>query len=174
MKILKYLIYSFLLLNTLMISSCKDYLDVSDDLAAELTLEEVFNNASYSKRFHRNIYTGIPNPSHIILDNSYAGLTGLDNPWPALSDELKCAQGNTKNVAVIGYTAANAEFTRWSLYKQIRQANIFMNNAHTCGSQETGDYITEIELEKTKKTKLASYVHTTIIYCLNFMVLYLS
>lgn len=161
MKILKYLIYSFLLLNTLMISSCKDYLDVSDDLAAELTLEEVFNNASYSKRFHRNIYTGIPNPSHIILDNSYAGLTGLDNPWPALSDELKCAQGNTKNVAVIGYTAANAEFTRWSLYKQIRQANIFMNNAHTCGSQETGDYITEIELEKLKNEArfLRAYYH---------------
>ena len=55
MKLLRYFTYSVLLSGALTVSSCKDYLDVSDDLAAELTLEEVFNNAAFSKRFHRNI-----------------------------------------------------------------------------------------------------------------------
>ena len=59
MKLLRYFTYSVLLSGALTVSSCKDYLDVSDDLAAELTLEEVFNNAAFSKRFHRNIYSTI-------------------------------------------------------------------------------------------------------------------
>ena len=161
MKLLRYFTYSVLLSGALTVSSCKDYLDVSDDLAAELTLEEVFNNAAFSKRFHRNIYSTIPNPSHIILDNSYAGLNGLDNPWPGVSDELKCAQGNVKDVASVGYTAGNAQFTRWHLYKQIRQANIFMRDAHTCGSKETGDYINDSELAQLKNEArfLRAYYH---------------
>ena len=36
-------------------SGCEDYLNVSDDLAAEMTMEEVFNNTSYARRFHRYI-----------------------------------------------------------------------------------------------------------------------
>lgn len=86
-------------LGTGMLGSCKDYLDVSDDLAAELTQEEVFNNVGYARRFHRYIYTGIPDVSNIILNSSYAGLTGLDNPWGAVSDELKCAHNNVKDLA---------------------------------------------------------------------------
>lgn len=31
-------------LSTVFFSGCSDYLDVSDDLAAELSMEEVFNN----------------------------------------------------------------------------------------------------------------------------------
>ena len=31
-------------LSTIFFSGCSDYLDVSDDLAAELSMEEVFNN----------------------------------------------------------------------------------------------------------------------------------
>lgn len=31
------------------------YLDVSDQLAAELNMEEVFNNTVYTRRFHRYI-----------------------------------------------------------------------------------------------------------------------
>ena len=77
-------------------SGCEDYLNVSDDLAAEMTMEEVFNNTSYARRFHRYIYTGIPDVSNIIITSAYADLTGLDNPWPAVSDELKSAQNNVK------------------------------------------------------------------------------
>ena len=34
-------------LSTIFFSGCSDYLDVSDDLAAELSMEEVFNNTGY-------------------------------------------------------------------------------------------------------------------------------
>ena len=42
-------------LSAALLSGCKDYLNVSDDLAAEMTMEEVFNNTSYARRFHRYI-----------------------------------------------------------------------------------------------------------------------
>lgn len=35
-------------LSTIFFSGCSDYLDVSDDLAAELSMEEVFNNTGYA------------------------------------------------------------------------------------------------------------------------------
>ena len=69
-------------LSTIFFSGCSDYLDVSDDLAAELSMEEVFNNTGYARRFHRYIYSGIPDVSNIIITSSYAALTGLDNPLP--------------------------------------------------------------------------------------------
>ena len=47
-------------ISTIFFSGCSDYLDVSDDLAAELSMEEVFNNTGYARRFHRYIYSGIP------------------------------------------------------------------------------------------------------------------
>ena len=84
-------------LSTIFFSGCSDYLDVSDDLAAELSMEEVFNNTGYARRFHRYIYSGIPDVSNIIITSSYAALTGLDNPWPAVSDELKSAQNNVNS-----------------------------------------------------------------------------
>ena len=48
-----------------------DYLAVSDELASELTMEEVFENASYTRRFHRGIYTGIPDVSFISINSGY-------------------------------------------------------------------------------------------------------
>lgn len=96
-------------LSATLLSGCKDYLNVSDDLAAEMTMEEVFNNTSYTRRFHRYIYTGIPDMSNIIITGAYASLTGLDNPWPAVSDELKSAQNNVKTIPTIGYHAGSAD-----------------------------------------------------------------
>ena len=88
MKTLKKLsILLFIGLSTIFFSGCSDYLDVSDDLAAELTMDEVFNNTGYTRRFHRYIYSGIPDVSNIIITSAYAALTGLDNPWPAVSAE---------------------------------------------------------------------------------------
>lgn len=144
-----------------MLGSCKDYLDVSDDLAAELTQEEVFNNVGYARRFHRYIYTGIPDVSNIILNSSYAGLTGLDNPWGAVSDELKCAHNNVKDLGQSGYHAGSAGLSRWSLYKQIRQANEFLEYAHVIPKQGDQDYIDEKDLNQLKAEArfLRAYYH---------------
>lgn len=163
MKILQNTIISLLLAgSTILPYSCADYLNVSDELAAELTLDQVFNNVNYTKRFHRYIYSGIPDVSNIMINSSYAGLTGLDNPWPTLSDELKASQNNTKDIPSVGYTAASANFTRWSLYKQIRQAGIFIRDAHVITSGEaTGAVITETELATLKNEArfLRAYYH---------------
>lgn len=162
MKILKYITLTTLFATTLGVSSCSDFLDVSDDLAAELTMEEVFNNVSQTKRFHRYIYSSIPDMSNIMMNGSYAGLNGLDNPWPTLSDELKAAQNNTKEIPSKGYSAANADFTRWQLYQNIRQANLFMQNIHPILiGEETGAVITEEEVETMKNEArfLRAYYH---------------
>ncbi|MGL5786759.1 MAG: RagB/SusD family nutrient uptake outer membrane protein [Bacteroidales bacterium] len=138
------------------------FLDVSDQLAAEMNMEEVFSNTSYTRRFHRYIYSGIPNMTHIILDTGSGGnLTGLDNPWPAIGDELKNAQGNTKNVASVGYHAGNASYTRWSLYKQIRQANLFLENARPIPPSGDTDFISEEEMAllKNEARFLRAYYH---------------
>lgn len=158
--------YSIILsvgLSVIFSSGCSDYLDVSDSLAAELTMEEVFSNTSYARRFHRYIYSGIPNASNILFNgSSHATLTGLDNPWPAVSDEIKCAWNNVKTIASSGYHAGSAELTRWTLYKQIRQANQFLEYAHEIPSQgDVTDFIDAEELAALKNEArfLRAYYH---------------
>ena len=109
--------------STIFFSGCSDYLDVSDDLAAELSMEEVFNNTGYARRFHRYIYSGIPDVSNIIITSSYAALTGLDNPWPAVSDELKSAQNNVKTIP----TVPDRRIYRAGVFtnKSVRQTNFW-------------------------------------------------
>lgn len=163
MKIFNRLSFTALLIASgIGISSCTDFLDVSDDLAAELTMEEVFNNVSQTKRFHRYIYTGIPNMSQLMIDNSYSGLTGLSNPWPTMADELKASQNTTKDLPATGYTASNAALSRWSLYYQIRQANLFLQNAHTITiGADIGQVILDEELATLKNEArfLRAYYH---------------
>ncbi len=150
--ILKYSIVlsgMFLIFST---QSCKkDYLGVSEKLAPEMTMDKVFSNPALTRQYYATILSGLPNSSNIILDERYAGLTGLDNPWPALSDETKDAQNNAKDVAANGYNAGNAAFGRWiPLYKLIRQANIFLTNAKPIPQTGVSDFISEQEMTKMK------------------------
>ncbi|WP_315302790.1 RagB/SusD family nutrient uptake outer membrane protein [Tannerella forsythia] len=141
--------------------SCTDYLNVSDELAGELTMPEVFENSAMTRRFHRYIYTGIPDMSNIIMNSSYSGITGLDNPWVSISDELKAAQNNVRTIAITGYNAGNAGLGRWGLYKQIRQANLFMQHAKEIPQQGETDYISATELASLKAEArfLRAYFH---------------
>ena len=84
-----------------------DYLAVSDQLAEELTMEQVFDNASYTRRFHRGIYTAIPNVSFMSIDNSYATCDGLGLPWVGYSDEMACPHNNFKTAPSIGENQAS-------------------------------------------------------------------
>ena len=66
-----------LVLASLILTNCnKDFLNVSDELAGQLTMTEIFENAGYTRNWHRNIFTGIPNSSGMILDEG-----PLTNPW---------------------------------------------------------------------------------------------
>ena len=143
-------------------TSCsKDYLDVSDELAGEMTMEKVFSMPSNTRQFHRNIFTGIPNSSCMIFGTDYA-MDGLDNPWAGATDELKMAQGTLRNLTSNGYNAGNAPFHRWSiLYRQIRQANLFLENAKVIPQSGSADFIDEAELTKMKAQArfLRAYYH---------------
>lgn len=123
----------------LLIVGCnKDFLNVSDELAAELSEEEIFNNATMEKKFHRAIFAAIPDYSAMRGDAN----TGRANPWAGFSDELKISQWALKNLTSSGYNASNAYYHRWALmYQKIRQGNIFMAKAKVIPEQGTADYV---------------------------------
>ncbi|WP_316815315.1 RagB/SusD family nutrient uptake outer membrane protein [Pedobacter nyackensis] len=149
----KYIKVLFFMVLIVAMQSCKkNYLGVSDQLAPELTMEKVFSNPTLTRQYYATILSGMPNFSWISINQNGEGApTGTDNPWTALSDEVKIAWGSPKNVAANGYNAGNAEFGRWvPLYKLIRQANVFLENAKTIPQTGSSDFINEQEMTKMK------------------------
>lgn len=148
---------NFLLLFTILIvivtmPSCKkNFLGVSNELAPELTMDKVFSNPELTREYYANIFSGMLNTSFIVINSGYGPVTGLDNPWPSVSDETKAAQNNVKTIAANGYNPGNAGLGRWiRLYKLIRQANIFMENAKAIPQTGTSDFIDAQEMAKMK------------------------
>lgn len=158
----KYISILALAVTFLSIGACrKDYLNVDKELASQLTMEEIFSNPTYARQWHRNIFTGIVNSSGIILNTGSGNVSGLDNPWPAFTDELKNAQGALRSTTSAGYNAASAPYSRWNLYQQIRQANIFLEKAVVIPNTGGVDFIEEPELIKLKAQArfLRAYYH---------------
>lgn len=148
----KYQAYIYISLLTLLtFSSCKkDYLGVANQLAPEVKIDSVFAVPSSVRNFYINIFSGMPNSSNMIFDGNQ-NLGALDNPWPGLTDELKVTQGILKNLTVNGYNAGNAPFGKWTgLYQLIRQANLFLEKAHTIPKAGDADFIDEAEISEMK------------------------
>ena len=142
----KILIAAFALCN---IYSC-DYLNVSDELAGNLrSLDEIFDNVSYTRRWYANIFTSIPDYSGITAAGS---ITGFKNPWAGMCDELTVGYGDAKLYNKTDKNAANMSFHRWgTCYKEIRQANIFLAHAKPIAANGTHvDVLTEEELTEMK------------------------
>lgn len=162
MKLYNKIHITVLLLLVAITTSCsKDYLDVSDELAGEVTMDQVFSRPSSVRQFHRNIFTGITNSSCMIFGTDYA-MNGLDNPWAGSTDELKMAQGTLRNLTSNGFNAGNAPFHRWNLlYPLIRQANLFLENAKVIPQSGSADYIDEDQLAtmKAQARFLRAYYH---------------
>ena len=131
------------------LGSC-DYLDVSKELAHEQTMEQVFNDPTDMRRFHRYIFTGIPDYSNIFLTDG--ANFGLHNPWAGLADECDFANGYTDSSNKNGYHSGNSPYHRWIvLYRLIRQANLFLRDAHTITPMgDAVDYVDEAELQELK------------------------
>lgn len=138
---------AFLILPVLV--SC-DFLDVSKELAHEQTLEQVFNDPTDMRRFHRYIFTGIPDYSNMFF--AEGSDFGLQNPWTGLTDECDFQYDHTDNSCKNGYHSGSSPYHRWSkLYRIIRQANMFLREAHTImplGNEV--DYVNEEELQELK------------------------
>lgn len=62
---MKKIIISMMIGACLIFSACSDFLDVSDELASNLTIEQTFNNVKYTRRWHANIFNCISEYSRI-------------------------------------------------------------------------------------------------------------
>ncbi len=143
----KILLAAFTLCN---IYSC-DYLNVSDELAGNLrSLDEVFDNVSYTRRWYANIFTSIPDYSGITA--AVGNITGFKNPWAGMCDELTVGYGDAKLYNKTDKNASNMGFHRWDVcYKEIRQANIFLTYAKPIAANGTHvDVLTEEELTEMR------------------------
>lgn len=130
----------------MLMTGCGDYLDVSDEIAENLTLEEVFENPNYTRGWHGNLFNCISEYSSLGL-NQNDGLSGV---WSCLCGEATiCGTGIVDVVS--GYTPYTAAFHRWSiLYQYIRDAHIFLNQAHPLGSIHDRYQITEADINRMK------------------------
>lgn len=131
---------------SLSLSSCTDYLAVSDELASNLTMEQVFDNVGYTKGWHANIYNCISEYSQMFLKPN-----GFQNPWPCMSNELTCAYSYCRTEMENGFTASNASFHRINdMYKYIRQAYIFLERAKPLGQVGDKQNLTEADIARMK------------------------
>lgn len=97
-------------------SACSDYLDVSDELASNLTIEQVFDNVKYTKRWHANIFNCISEYSQYFWEPN--GLKSLGNSvWRNIYLPWKYKNRN----GLMASNASNANFHRFApLYQYIR------------------------------------------------------
>ena len=127
--------------------SCSDYLDVSDELSENLTVEDVFNNKAYVQRWHANIFNCIS--CYETMGGSYEGaFTGV---WNVIAGEVSPNGGSSYTVMRNGFTADSAPYHKWgTLYQYIRQAMILLERIQVVGNPNSvGDsYLSPVEVER--------------------------
>lgn len=143
---LRNILFTALVGGSLSLASCTDFLDVSDELASNLTIEQVFDNVAYTKGWHANIYNCISEYSGMFYK-----ITAMNNPWPYLCNELTVAHGNAMTEMVNGFTPTQNSFNRFSmLYPYIRQAFIFLDRAKPLGQISDQQNLTEADIARMK------------------------
>ncbi len=158
MKIFNKLLICIAVAITTASTSCKKYLDVSSELTDNLNIDEVFENAAYTKRWHGNIF------NCIIEYSSNASSAGpMSNPWSAISGEMVC--NFARNIMVTGYTPSNTAYNRWATqYMYIRQALIFLQRAHgIAGVGNTSLPESEVNRMKDEAKFLIAYAYFTLL-----------
>ncbi|MBC5644416.1 RagB/SusD family nutrient uptake outer membrane protein [Parabacteroides sp. BX2] len=145
---MKKIILSALLSACMLFPACSDFLDVSDELASNLTLEETFENVTYTRRWHAEIFNCISEYSQMFRDMNN---DGLKNPWPHLCGETSTTYDKAQLEMVNGFNASNASFHRFpQLFKSIRQAYIFLERAKALGSETDSQKLTEEDIVRMK------------------------
>jgi hypothetical protein len=158
MKILNKILFCTFVTTTAFSASCSKYLDVSSELADNLTIDGVFENVEYTKRWHANTFNCI-----IEYSRNASTADAMGNPWSAISGEL--VANFARNVMVSGYTAGNAGFHRWATqYQYIRQALIFLQRAHAIGGSGS-NALPEDEVNRMKDESkfLLAYSYFTLL-----------
>ncbi len=126
------------------IASCSDFLDVSKELNKEATMEDVWVNYNYTRRWYNNIYNCVSEYSET---GSEAG-SAYTNPWSNLAGEISSQKNPVRSHMTSGYTAITALDRMTDLYRYIRQAMIFIENAQPVGSDS--QQLTQADIDKMK------------------------
>ncbi|QBQ40164.1 RagB/SusD family nutrient uptake outer membrane protein [Sphingobacterium psychroaquaticum] len=158
MKIFNKILLCTVVATTALSVSCKKYLDVSSELADNLTIEGVFENADYTKRWHANTFNCI-----IEYSKNASSADAMSNPWSAISGEL--VSNFARNIMVSGYTAGSAGYHRWATqYQYIRQATIFLQRAKAIsGTGNTALPQDEVDRMKDESRFLLAYAYFTLL-----------
>jgi len=132
-------------------ASCSDYLDVSDELAGGLTsVDEVFKNVSYTKKWYANVFAGIPDYSMMVSNSDYFNEddAGVFNPWTSLTDEVNSNAISRAGVGIFEWNSKTDFAHRWEyLYQLIRQANMFLENVKAIDATgSNAEFLTEQEV----------------------------
>ncbi|MBB4034298.1 hypothetical protein GGR21_000183 [Dysgonomonas hofstadii] len=147
MKTINKIFLSIVAAGTIALTSCSDYLDVSGELSDNLTVDKVFENASYTKRWHGNIFNAICEYS----ENGSSSNSGMKNPWSGIAGEIMQNNGPAKNLLVQGYNPSSAGLHRWATqYQYIRQAMIFIERAKPIGNPNESTSLREEDVRKMK------------------------
>lgn len=110
-------------------ASCSDYLDISGEFNASLGVDQVWDNATYTRSWYGVIYRNL-------MEYSETGseVNAFKNPWSNLCGEIASEKASSRDVMMAGFTAASGSYHRWAtFYKDIRQAMIFIERAHDGG-----------------------------------------
>ena len=105
--------------------SCS-FLDVSDELAGGISdISQVFSNVDRTKRWYSQVFNNRPDYSAVFVSSSPMG-----NPWTSMADEIYTREMD-KAGKYVEWNSSNTNCSRWTtLYESIRQANIFLEQAH--------------------------------------------
>lgn len=142
---------------SLSLVGCSDYLDVSDEMAESLDIEEVFSNPTYTRQWHANLFGCISEYSSIGR-NVQSGLAGV---WVSMCGETTIG-GSGWTEMIGGFTADTAPYHRWGdLYRYIRDAHIFLDRGTALGGIDDLSRITEEEMRRMKAEAkfLIAYSH---------------
>ena len=142
---MKKFIYSIILGSCLSLASCSDYLDVSSELASNLSLEDVFVNVNYTKQWHANIFNLTPDYTNIFR------ATSTGNPWAILCGEIATNWDTGKTIMLNGFNASNAAYHRFgSTYQYIRQAQIFLEHVQPIGATSDQASLSQEQVDRMK------------------------
>lgn len=138
----------FACFSVFLMGGCSDYLDVSDEIAENLTLEEVFDNPNYIRGWHGNLFNCISEYSSIGKNES--SRLQFSGVWVCMNGETTLSGAGLSEI-ISGFTAASAPFQRWtSLYQYIRDATIFLQRVSPKGGLNDEHQLTEQDVKRMK------------------------
>lgn len=142
---MKKIILSMILGSCLSFTSCNDYLDVSSELASNLSMEQVFENVKYTQKWHANMFNLTPDYTNIFRAHSKG------NPWAILCGEIATNWDTGKTIMLNGFNASNAPWHRFGdTYQYIRQIQIFQERVKPIGNSSDQESLTLEQVDRMK------------------------